>query len=56
MNAHVEVHSKEFHQAMAMFNACAVASSYSKNTKQKARSECLSHLRASLRPAATERV
>lgn len=54
MNAHTEVFSKEFHQAMAMLSARAVKSCFSKDRKQKARSECLAHLRASLCcPAAT---
>lgn len=55
MNAPVEVHSKEFHQAMAMLHAQAVRSLYSAQHKQQARRDCLSHLRASLRPVAAER-
>ena len=55
MNAAAEVNSKEFHQAMAMLSARAVRASYSPDHKQQARRDCLSHLRASLRSAATER-
>lgn len=40
--------SKEYHQAVAMLHARSVRSMYSKREKQKARSECLAHLRASL--------
>ncbi|RJG10946.1 hypothetical protein D3879_14805 [Pseudomonas cavernicola] len=50
MNAHTEVRSKEFHQAMAMLSARSVRGMYSEEKKQKARRECLGHLRASLRP------
>ena len=55
MNAKAEVHSREFHQAMAMLCARAVRTSYSADHKQQARRDCLSHLRASLRPVAAER-
>ena len=48
MNAKAEVHSREFHQAMAMLSARAVRASYSPDHKQQARRECLSHLRQSL--------
>jgi hypothetical protein len=44
--------SKEYHQAVAMLHARSIRSMYSKRAKQKARSECLAHLRASLCPAA----
>jgi hypothetical protein len=44
--------SKEFHQAVAMLHARSVRNMYSKDRKQKARSECLAHLRASLCPTA----
>ena len=40
--------SKEAHQALAMLHARAVRALYSRSAKQKARSDCLSHLRASL--------
>lgn len=40
--------SKEYHQAVAMLHARSIRSMYSKRAKQKARSECLAHLRASL--------
>jgi hypothetical protein len=43
--------SKEYHQAVAMLHARSVAIQYSKTGKQKARSECLAHLRASLCPS-----
>lgn len=56
MNACAEVLSKEYHQAVAMLCARAVRNSYSKDHKQQARSECLTHLRASLRTVAAERV
>ena len=55
MNAAAEVNSKEFHQAMAMLSARAVRASHSPDHKQQARRDCLSHLRASLRPVAAER-
>jgi hypothetical protein len=44
--------SKEYHQAVAMLHAQSIRSIYSKDRKQKARSECLAHLRASLCPTA----
>lgn len=44
--------SKEYHQAVAMIHARSIRTMYSKRAKQKARSECLAHLRASLSPAA----
>ena len=56
MNAPAEVYSKEFHQAMAMLHAKAVREQYAETAKKKARRDCLSHLRASLRPVAAERV
>jgi len=43
--------SKEYHQAVAMLHARSIRSMYSKDRKQKARSECLAHLRASLCPS-----
>lgn len=48
--------SREAHQAIAMLHARAVGQSYSEIAKKKARRGCLSHLRASLRPVAAERV
>ncbi|WP_236175379.1 hypothetical protein [Pseudomonas pseudonitroreducens] len=48
MTAPADLQSKEFHQAMAMLFARAVRESYSADHKQKARSMCLAHLRASL--------
>lgn len=48
-----ELHiSKEYHQAVAMLHARSIRHMYSKDKKQKARSECLAHLRASLCPTA----
>lgn len=43
--------SKEYYQAVAMLHARSVRQQYSKSGKQKARSECLAHLRASLCPS-----
>lgn len=51
-----EIISREGHQALAMLHARAIRSLYSRAAKEKARKEVLHHLRASLRPAATERV
>ena len=48
--------SKEAHQALAMLHTRAIRTLYSPSAKEKARKEVLHHLRASLRPAATERV
>jgi hypothetical protein len=42
---------KEYHQAVAMLHARSIRTMYSKDRKQKARSECLAHLRASLCPS-----
>ena len=56
MNAPAGVHSKEFHQALAMLHARAIHTLYSPSAKEKARKEVLHHLRASLRPVAAERV
>lgn len=43
-----ERNSREFHQASAMLAARSIKGMYSKEKKQKARSEVLLHLRASL--------
>lgn len=43
--------SREYHQAVAMLHARSVKHMYSNAGKQKARSECLAHLRASLCPS-----
>lgn len=55
MSIHEQQQSKEYHQAVAMLCALAVKSSYSSDHKQQARRDCLSHLRASLRPVAAGR-
>lgn len=44
--------SKEYYQAVAMLHARSIKGMYSIPGKQKARSECLAHLRASLCPSA----
>jgi hypothetical protein len=51
----VEAGSKEFHQQEAAKSAFLVRNCYSEPAKKKARSDCMSHLRASLsRSGATE--
>nr|WP_019365287.1 hypothetical protein [Pseudomonas luteola] len=44
----VRAGSKEFHQALARRAANLVGSYYSETAKEKARKDCISHLRASL--------
>lgn len=48
--------TKSQHMRMAMVAALRVAACRDYSSKEKARKECLEHLRASLRPVAAERV